>query len=600
MDPVGCSASILTLAGTALVVGKIGADLVQAFQDAPQELRATVLKIRTIQVQLEQLTQIGLDLRKTDEQLLSSQFSETIQSALESSMWTLKMLQKALPSIDAQNSNRSRLRWLFLERTKVNQHSQRLQYVQQDLKLALQILDMRITLHLKESVSSLCGMQSQLSEKVDFVQQKVEEICVKMPCTQQKTYATDPFSENSASTRPYFEQPTKLSDYAVLKKIGILGTMSSSSSNNETSNALSVTVSFPWLLGCRAITVQFLVKWLKSSRSSMQLSRGILSVRNVVSDESRIMVACEQGGVPVVQQLLQTKRASPHDITATGRTPLLYAIKSGNIELVKLLLDNDAEVNQLYGDYQMCLTLNVDSMIATDRSRRSPFQLAAQRSRLDIARILLSKGAWTDHTDARGWTAAFYLWSGRNVQMPSQTCFLKFLNMDGQCDLGASGCHKWTALHRAAALGTAEDVEVLIRYGAEPGICTEKIEWSPLYYSILYGNEQTLRGLINSSQSLDINSSDSRGWTPFHVAATFGVTNILASLLDFGADPYRLTKPTSFDLPEALQGKALTPLDIANESGQEQYNVCLKALHAAGFENDPAQATDTSRETELA
>ena len=183
----------------------------------------------------------------------------------------------------------------------------------------------RVTLHLKESVSSLCGMQSQLSEKVDFVQQKVEEICVKMPCTQQKIYATDPFSENSASTRPYFEQPTKLSDYTVLKKIGIFGTASSFSSNNEKSNAISVTVSFPWFLGCRAITAQFLVKWLKSSLFSMQLSRGILSVRNVVSDESRIMVDCERGDVPVVQQLLQTKRASPHDITATGRTPLLVS-----------------------------------------------------------------------------------------------------------------------------------------------------------------------------------------------------------------------------------------------------------------------------------
>lgn len=161
MDPVGCSASILTLAGTALAVGKIGADLVQAFQDAPQELRATVLKIRTIQVQLEQLTQIGLDLRKTDEQLLSSRFSQTIQSALESSLYTLTLLQKALPSIDAQDSSRSRLRWLFLERTKVNKYSQRLQYVQQDLGLALQILDMHAT-HFKPMIELLLTVSGKL------------------------------------------------------------------------------------------------------------------------------------------------------------------------------------------------------------------------------------------------------------------------------------------------------------------------------------------------------------------------------------------------------------------------------------------------------
>lgn len=144
MDPVGGLASIVTLAGTALAVGKIGLDLVQAFQDAPQELGATVSKIRVIQFQLEQLAQIGIDMRKTDDQLLSSQFSQTIQSALEVSKHTLITLQNALPPTTLLTNRRSRLRWVLLERTKVNQHKQRLQHIQQDLGLALQILDMHV------------------------------------------------------------------------------------------------------------------------------------------------------------------------------------------------------------------------------------------------------------------------------------------------------------------------------------------------------------------------------------------------------------------------------------------------------------------------
>lgn len=128
----------------------------------------------------------------------------------------------------------------------------------------------------------------------------------------------------------------------------------------------------------------------------------------------------------------------------------------------------------------------IESMIATDHFSRSPLQLAAQCSRLDIARLLLSKDAWADHTDARGWTAAFYLWSARDIQMPARTRFLKLLSLDGQCNLGALSCQKWTALHRAAACGTAEDVEVLIRYVADPSICTEGLGWSPLYYSTFF------------------------------------------------------------------------------------------------------------------
>lgn len=251
-------------------------------------------------------------------------------------------------------------------------------------------------------------------------------------------------------------------------------------------------------------------------------------------------------------------------------------------------------MNQLYGDYQMCLKIIIDSVNAADQGRRSPLQLAAQRSQLDIARLLLSRGAWGDHTDARGWTTAFYLWSFSHVRMPTQTCFLKLMNMDGHCNLGSMACYNWTALHRAAAFGTAEDVELLIRYGTEPSICTEGLQWSALYYSTLFSNELTLRELTNSSYCLDINSSDVRGWTPLHVAAAQGVSAMLTLLLELGANPYQMTKSTSFHVPEALRERVLAPLDVAKESGPEQYNVYIKALCAAGFELDLSQVADDS------
>lgn len=142
MDPVGGLASIVTLASTALAVCKIGVDLVQAFQDAPHELHDTVLKVQTLQSQLDELSKIGIDMRKSDDTLLSSQFCQIIQSTLEASKHTLTMLQNALPSTQTEHNRRSRLRWVLLERTKLNQHTQRLHHVLQDLVLAVQILDM--------------------------------------------------------------------------------------------------------------------------------------------------------------------------------------------------------------------------------------------------------------------------------------------------------------------------------------------------------------------------------------------------------------------------------------------------------------------------
>lgn len=184
----------------------------------------------------------------------------------------------------------------------------------------------QIALHLKDSVTGLCALQSQLSEKVDCVQQKVEELYVKMPPNQRSGAAQYRQCSHSTSLFSYYDQPTKLSDYSILKTIGILGTISSSSCDNEKSNAISLTVLIPWLLGSKAFMAQFLLKSsLGCSIFKSQLSRGLLSVRNVVPDESKIMVACERGDVPVVQQLFESKTASPYDITRVGRTPLLVS-----------------------------------------------------------------------------------------------------------------------------------------------------------------------------------------------------------------------------------------------------------------------------------
>lgn len=218
-------------------------------------------------------------------------------------------------------------------------------------------------------------------------------------------------------------------------------------------------------------------------------------------------------------------------------------------------------------------------------SHRSPLQLAAQRNNLDMIRLLLFKHALAEHTDAQGWTAAFYLWS-TITKMPNQSDILKVLSVDGGCEMGAVGQHNWTALHRAAAFGTADDVRVMLQHGADTQVCTDSLAWNPLHYATLYGNESVICELLRPEYRLDVNSPDRRGWTPIHIAASLGMTTTLCVLLKLGANTHGLTKPTSLNVPTIFQGKELTPQEIAAGYGSENLDKYLQALTDSSLEAD--------------
>ena len=161
---------------------------------------------------------------------------------------------------------------------------------------------------------------------VGRVQQVVTEMDLKLPQQEHEVSFPgryQPYSPRSAITRQVYQAPIKLSSSTWLAILGIFGTISFSSSDKQRFNAITLTLLLPWLFGRRAVTAHILLKWFESSPPSCQLVRGLLSVKYVVPDESRIMTACAKGDVPTVQYLLSSGKGSAHDMTRTGRTPLL-------------------------------------------------------------------------------------------------------------------------------------------------------------------------------------------------------------------------------------------------------------------------------------
>ena len=157
------------------------------------------------------------------------------------------------------------------------------------------------------------------------------------------------------------------------------------------------------------------------------------------------------------------------------------------------------------------------------------------------------------------------------------------MQADGGCDVSSVAEHGWTALHRAAAAGTAEDVSTLISCGANLKICTTGLDWTPLHYATLACNDPVLHELAKPQYQIDFSLPDARGWSPLHIAAWCGDKSTVSTLLRLGADPHRLSIPTASQVPSNLRNQSFTAGEAARKRGPDIYESYLDAVRQSGL-----------------
>lgn len=124
-----------------------------------------------------------------------------------------------------------------------------------------------------------------------------------------------------------------------------------------------------------------------------------------------------------------------------------------------------------------------------------------------------------------------------------------------------------TALHRAAAYGTSQDVQYLLRHGADTSLKTIRHLWTPIFSAVSYDNRETFRELLTIEQHSSIpilNQVDLEGWTLLHVAASHGSFRIIPLLLQAEANPHTLSMPTTknHSFCDEVADRQVTPLDL--------------------------------------
>ncbi|HEV8393605.1 MAG TPA: ankyrin repeat domain-containing protein [Vicinamibacterales bacterium] len=236
-----------------------------------------------------------------------------------------------------------------------------------------------------------------------------------------------------------------------------------------------------------------------------------------------------------------------------GMSPLLFAVRDGNVAMTRLLLELGADINQASGNHTSPLLialLNGQVALATELLERGadanltddyhrgalyaaielrnfnhdkyPFLYSDGRDPLDLIKALLAKGAnpnqRTDTTPVHGLMQFDGSW----------------VNFDGQ-----------TPFIRAALSGDIQVMRLLLQHGADPNLATNQgstalmaasgINWIPAQTFTRSEADYVEAVKLCLERGADVNATNSLKLAAIHGAANRGWVPIIQMLADHGA-----------------------------------------------------------------
>jgi ankyrin repeat protein len=255
-----------------------------------------------------------------------------------------------------------------------------------------------------------------------------------------------------------------------------------------------------------------------------------LASLSAAGSSSPLIDAVKAGNVDQVRALIK-QRVDINAASPDGTTALHWAVKSNSRELAQLLIAAGAKVN------------------AANRYGVTPLTLAATNGNGAIAEALLKAGANPNVTVGEGETILMTAARAGNVAT------IKALVAHGADVNAAEQWQGQTALVYAAVENHADAVKVLVELGANVNVRSKKLEfpdfvfktagmiyavqpvgsWTPLMYAARDGAIDAVRAL--AAGGADLNLVDPEGTTALTLAIINGHFDTAVALLEKGADP---------------------------------------------------------------
>ena len=269
----------------------------------------------------------------------------------------------------------------------------------------------------------------------------------------------------------------------------------------------------------------------------------------------------------VVEYLLSSEvGADSNSLDEDGDGPLAHAVQVGNMAIVRLLLDHNANVN----------LINKHGVSALARS--------VINKRLEIMDVLLASGAFLDNQDVRGRTAVHF-----TVSESCPEALLKLV--DKGADVNLKDSEHMTPLHLCGKFKCTQCCEILLKHGADPMI-GDDTDISPLHAASAL-NAVDIMTVILDHAPMCIDCVDTERRTALHIACMAGQTSddkgedaalmliaLGASVLLKDANNYLpITYASKFGMLETVQALIARDERCATEPcGREQYTAIMAAV----------------------
>lgn len=276
-----------------------------------------------------------------------------------------------------------------------------------------------------------------------------------------------------------------------------------------------------------------------------------------------LMLTCFHGDDFEGVKLLLDHGADPKIKDNKGTTPLYYAAGHGNVDVLKLLCDEDVEVDAKSGG-------------------RTALMQAAHFGKTKAIELLLEKGADVNAQDNDKKTPLMEaVTSLKHPHVSSENCVQSIqLLLDHGADVGAKNKDGFTPFLVAVSQGNIEAIKIL--QGQSPPLSTEDAkartqEGATLLMSLAESSspawlklEDGMSSIVELAEKLielgaGVNDKGKYDWTPLMCAVDAGSPELVKLMLEKGAEVNARTR------------HSITPLFIAVDNAEKKLNF-LKRL----------------------